>query len=379
MFDLKTFLTTQKSHLPIGFDPSHGIKPLFPKGYAGSIGILDKYVFRRTSSSTVQGIGVQVLFGADGAGRWLLAAVVGYSDPDSDSVTISVTFTYPNSTDGCSVEIANLAGSPCWAWVTGIDPWLNQHWPDILTGDCTFNQKIEGALQGGQDTGGDGNVIGEQVLYGVVHALNGGPTNEAGPANIGFQGLPVSAGSDFWYSPYGGGHYQSGTHDPWSDFDYAPLQVSQTNGVGTGIITGTGPDPSTQTGNLGRDVNFPDDSRVVFAVLLNNTEDTVLSVPNPGPSSYDLPSPVLPKTAVGWYTVNTGWLQGTQGAAQFYPSKLGSCPAPALGDTTLVTFNWDNPYWGDNSYSATAPPQYLVTYEGGAGNVAAVIFQIFDG
>lgn len=383
MFSLKNFLSTEKSHLPIGFDPEHGIRSLFPKD-AGTIKQLEKYVFRKTSSSTVQNNGVQILFGADGDGRWLLGAAVNFADANSPvSVTISATFKVPEAA-GCSVEITNGGSSAYnWAWITGVDPWIRDNWPDIFDGDCTFNQGIVFALQGSQVVGGWGNIPGQQNFSGTVVSVNGEPPNVYGPANISGGGLPVSAGSDYWYYSYGGGYYKSGRHDPWGvGFNYEPLYVDQTSGAGTGVIVGTGPDPSTQTGEVGHIV-LSGNSRAVFVVLLNNTEDTVLTIQNPNYSGPyvvgDLPSPILPKTAVAWYTSNSGFLQGTQGTVQYYPSKLGSCPAPSSNDpTALVTFNWDNPEWGDNAYSLTAPPQFSTGWEGGDGNIGVVIIRIQD-
>jgi hypothetical protein len=376
MFSLDNFVSTEKSHLPTGFNPRDGLKTLFPQGYAGSIGELQNYVFRMTNTSAFPSKTAQAIFAADGAGRWLLAGTAQFasSDGSADDVQISVTFKYPNTTRGCFIEIDSFnvdnSGS-AWAWMTGVDPWIRDNWPDIFAGNCEFYNNIALPLQGQgwQRTWGGGDVLGEGILSGF------GPGNVTG-------GLPVSAGSDYWYFPQGGGHYESGTHDPWgARFDYAPLQMGQTSGPGTGVIVGTGPDPSSQMGNLGEgSVGLALGYRTVYAVFLNNTKDTVMTLQKGSLTS--LPSPIFPLTAVGWSsTGGTDFLdiaEGTQGSAQYYPSKLGTCPVPSQGDTAAVNFNWNNPYAGSNSYSFNAPPQYLVDYVGGDGDTAVVLFSMSD-
>ena len=197
------------------------------------------------------------------------------------------------------------------------------------------------------------------------------------PGNV-TGGLPVSAESDYWYSSAGGGYYKSGTHDPWEGFvKPPPLQVSQTGGVGTGIIVGTGPDPIG--GTIAELATY---GSAVIAVLVNNTKDTVLTLLSSsggiGSNNNPPPTPVPPQSAVFWATNSDSAWTGTQGTAQYYPSRLGACPAPDLNDTASLTFNWDNPELGSNSYSITAPTQYLASYLGGDGTCAVVIYVIND-
>jgi hypothetical protein len=40
----------------------------------------------------------------------------------------------------------------------------------------------------------------------------------------------------------------------------------------------------------------------------------------------------------------------------------------------IVTLNWDNPFVGDNSFSADAPAPFHMSYTGGAGDTTVVVF-----
>jgi hypothetical protein len=109
-------------------------------------------------------------------------------------------------------------------------------------------------------------------------------------------------------------------------------------------------------------------SRSVTVVVKNATSDEILvtstsSLPH---GDWDVApdfTGVLPNFLEAFTAQSDG--AGTQGWLQF---TLQSDPS------AIVTINWDNPYWGSNSYSCTAPPPYSMSYQGGAGNNAVVVF-----
>jgi hypothetical protein len=134
-----------------------------------------------------------------------------------------------------------------------------------------------------------------------------------------------------------------------------------------------GPDPSTQTGLMNTNDQY---NRNVIVILLNNTNDTTLfinaSSEASGAQSSGYPSQVLPGTAVEWSDFATNL--GVQGFVTFHPFKAGELS----NITSNVVVNWDNPYVGSNSYSCTVPPGYNISYQGGDGDTAVVIFNLME-
>jgi len=394
MFDVGHYLGTVKNHLPKGFNAKNGLRSLFPPGYKGSISPLENYVFRCLSPQVGD---IQILVGADGDGRWLVASLANApSDPD-----IQASFVFQHSTDsfghGFDFDCPSPAGAgtpgPQWGWITGVDPWIKENWPSIFAKSCYFNNdnltpgdaaKNHGfasglaPFEGAQQTFGYSAIFGEDGL-GVVEP-NGYETPCTGYGMV-LNGLPVSAGSDYYYDPTGGGYYKNGGEDPWKGFDFSPFQISSSTGIGKGSPAWAGPDPSLQTGT--QDV-YTGWGRNVICVLLNNTKSSVLTVPtitslsaNGANVTMDPPSPVLPGTAVVWATGISG--VGTQGSLQYYATPLGDPLIDlALDSNRIITFNWDNPYVGSNSYSASCSPPFSVTYQGGDGDTAVVIFNLTD-
>jgi hypothetical protein len=279
-----------------------------------------------------------------------------------------------------------------WVWCTGVDPWITDNWPQIFAKGCFFNNDaitpvnaginhgFENVfpLEGGQQTYGYGSVLGENGLGAAEPGGYETPCYRLG--NV-LNGLPVSDGSHYYYYPSGGGYYTSGTKDPWSGFDFSPLQISSSNGIGTGILAWAGPDPGLQTGTQSTNNS---NSRVVFAVVLNNTADSVLTIPSisainlNGSTAIVYPqSPIPPGSTMLFVSGQTA--AGTQGSVQFYAAHLGDPLVDNVPDPKkLITLNWDNPYAGSNSYSASCSPPYSVSWQGGDGDTAVIIFNITD-
>jgi hypothetical protein len=61
----------KKGHLPEGFQPSQGIRSLFPAIQAGGISItlLQEYLYSHTGQVSTESISVQFQVSADGAGH----------------------------------------------------------------------------------------------------------------------------------------------------------------------------------------------------------------------------------------------------------------------------------------------------------------------
>lgn len=391
MFDVGQYLAAEKNHLPLGFNAKNGLRSLFPPGYQGSISILKNYVYRAES----QGVdAAQMVVGADGTGRWVFAALVDFSS--TNAIQVSWCFEFSNNKLGLAYGFPIYYGTPwdasvttMWVWCTGVDPWIADNWPQIFAKGCFFNNDaitpvnaginhgFEDVfpLEGGQQTYGYGPVFGENGL-GVAEP-GGAETPCFRLGNV-LNGLPVSDGSHYYYYPSGGGYYTSGTKDPWSGFDFSPLQISASNGIGAGILAWAGPDPGLQTGTQNTDNG---NSRVVIAVVLNNT-DSVLTIPSGSAISTSAAgiivypqSPIPPGSTMLFANGESG--VGTQGSVQFYASRLGDPLIDNILDPKkLITLTWDNPYVGGNSYSASCSPPYSVSWLGGDGDTAVIIFNI---
>jgi len=79
-----------------------------------------------------------------------------------------------------------------------------------------------------------------------------------------------------------------------------------------------------------------------------------------------LPPPSIPAgSLLAWTSQSDGFLTGTQGTASFNTSA---------GLPAVLTINWDNPYVGSNSYSANAASPFNVSWQGGGGDNAIVVF-----
>ncbi len=382
MFSLRQFLATNLNHLPTGFDAQLGIRQLFPIGYSGSIGILQRYVFRCTYSYSLEKSAGQWVVGADGDGRWVFAVLINSGDTNW-SADLSFIFEYSNDNAGHGFNVA--MNPPGWIWITGVDPWIRDNWPNVFQQSClghavdsfwgapsgdnaaTANKYSGGlsVLGDAQQTIGSGSILGEED----------DPDQSTGLGSVDF-GLPPSAGSDFYYEEDGGGFYLHGRHDPWTGFDFALLQIS---GLGAGQFSGTAPDSSSLTGTI--QINRGVDPRCVVVILLNNTKDTILTLMSSSAEwksfAIQPPTTILPGTAVEWASQADN--AGTKGTAQYYPSRDGAPPIPnSPEESESVTFNWDDPFIGKNSYSASVPQPYLVSYQGGDGDTAIVIFNFTE-
>ena len=71
-----------------------------------------------------------------------------------------------------------------------------------------------------------------------------------------------------------------------------------------------------------------------------------------------------------WISESDGVMTGTQGKAT-YACLYGL-------DLKYVTFYWDNPWDGENSYSADFPSSLKVTHTSGHGDNAEVTFTVED-
>jgi hypothetical protein len=108
---------------------------------------------------------------------------------------------------------------------------------------------------------------------------------------------------------------------------------------------------------------------MVAVVLRNTTADVTLRLVAASLShgDWDVPVPALvpPQSVAAWTAESDGLWTGTQGTAQF---------AVESDPSQIVTLNWDNPFVGDNSFSADAPAPFHMSYTGGAGDTTVVVF-----
>ena len=143
MWSLKAGLDFYKSHLPAGFDASHGIASLFPAGYTGSISPLKGYVFMEYARlATPYEVGTpQEYFGsagdfwamADGTGRWAwswswwpVELNTGYEREAG--------FVFNHSNDGRAHGYADTShpSEQTKSCASGTDDWIAQHWPELF-------------------------------------------------------------------------------------------------------------------------------------------------------------------------------------------------------------------------------------------------------
>lgn len=104
-------------------------------------------------------------------------------------------------------------------------------------------------------------------------------------------------------------------------------------------------------------------------VILTNESSVPLWLSDAGLShgEWDVspPAAVNPGLIAAWTSQSDGFLTGTQGWANF---NVGD------GSNGTLNINWDNPYYGGNSYSCSATPPYQTFYWGGNDSNAIVCF-----
>ena len=165
MWSLKQGLALIQSHLPSGFDASHGIKSLFPAGYSGSISALKGYVFSAyaqlgayygfggkpgTSSYIPDSVLVESVADtyvmADGAGRWYfswLGQNLQFNSAEMTSFFIQSGFVFHFSNDGNAHGFVDtsqplitstdaLYSGDYRSCISGQDDWIARNWPQIF-------------------------------------------------------------------------------------------------------------------------------------------------------------------------------------------------------------------------------------------------------
>ena len=73
------------------------------------------------------------------------------------------------------------------------------------------------------------------------------------------------------------------------------------------------------------------------------------------------PNAIAPGSTESWRTQSNGMMTGTEGNATFIVAGAGE-----------LSIRWNNPYWGSNDYSCTAPAGYGCTRTGGSGNDSTI-------
>jgi len=152
MWSLRQTLSSIGSHLPQGFDPSHGIKSLFPPGYVGSISVLSKYVYFRSGrakTSSNPDDYASYCVGADGAGKWFFSWIgfaydlVGVDIPDA-GIRVQAGFVFHFSSDGSGRGYVDNSRPKYYerSCNSGTDAWIHNNWPKIFASDvyCGYQE-----------------------------------------------------------------------------------------------------------------------------------------------------------------------------------------------------------------------------------------------
>ncbi|WP_437936876.1 aegerolysin family protein [Sorangium sp. So ce341] len=81
------------------------------------------------------------------------------------------------------------------------------------------------------------------------------------------------------------------------------------------------------------------------------------------------PELIADQTTAYWRSESQGLATGTEGFAEYY---VGANLA------AIVRVAWDNPFWGHNKYSETAPSGYGISHQGGDGDNATVNYVLIE-
>ncbi len=82
------------------------------------------------------------------------------------------------------------------------------------------------------------------------------------------------------------------------------------------------------------------------------------------------PPAIIPAgNTVTWQSDSDGFLTGTQGDATYQ----------VVGSSAMTKVTWDDPFFGSNSYGATASPGFTDTYRGTGGDNASVSYTFTQG
>ncbi|MEV7779493.1 aegerolysin family protein [Kitasatospora sp. NPDC088351] len=74
---------------------------------------------------------------------------------------------------------------------------------------------------------------------------------------------------------------------------------------------------------------------------------------------------IMPGQSGSWQSESEGFMTGTEGEVSYLVAGAGN-----------VVVHWNNPYYGSNSYSCTAPANYTCSRTGGSGDNATVAFTL---
>jgi hypothetical protein len=144
MFSLRKTLTAIGSHLPLGFDATHGIKTLLPSAYKGSISVLLQYIYFKTGVITPKpSETIWYTVGADGAGRWFFSWRARRLFQDIN-LRLQAGFVFKFSQDSFGHGYVDhsrpsLAGANAGICNSGVDNWITSNWPKIFTSDVMFD------------------------------------------------------------------------------------------------------------------------------------------------------------------------------------------------------------------------------------------------
>jgi len=151
IWSLSYTLASLSKHLPSGFEAKKGIKSLFPKGYKGSVRVLDQYVFVSYQHFSVKDDRFDETYAnayvmADGTGRWFFSWYYWQTNPPKADYRPGAGFAFILSDKG-SAHVFIDKTTPVYDWWDpppnvstnsqmscsgGTDPWIAQNWPDLF-------------------------------------------------------------------------------------------------------------------------------------------------------------------------------------------------------------------------------------------------------
>jgi hypothetical protein len=219
MWSLRSTLQTlaKGGHLPAGFQPSRGLRLLFPLEQSAdlSLSVLQKYLYSQTGRVVLEAIATSFCVAADGAGNWLLqGSMTAGTEPGGEECKWGAGFVFRFSRDATGHGFVatgdfnpNTGGKPAQMnFVTqGRDPWISANWPDAFAKGNFFYLSDAIGFEGLPDTGNAAKNHGFAALTPLEAAssllttyvqVGTAPSFPSGPGGVDWDIPPTGDGTD---------------------------------------------------------------------------------------------------------------------------------------------------------------------------------------
>jgi hypothetical protein len=144
-FNLKQTLANISPGLPPGFDPSKGIRSLFPPVWSGSITQLSNYHF--SVSDSLHAVGVHCDYTVDvwGGGGWHFFGVLKNEDVINADYSLIWTFNFTKGTEAFGVdENGHLVALDSHHFdFSGNQEWIRNIWPEAFASGWHSDLKVD--------------------------------------------------------------------------------------------------------------------------------------------------------------------------------------------------------------------------------------------